>query len=191
VKQTTKPPAFIVCLGAGLRHRKNRAKPRDWIGDQTRLRAKAAALVWQKEPKATVIFSGGRSDPNGPSEAEAMRDFVMQKPWNIPSPAIQTENNSIDTADNVRRVITMIGKEVLATKHITLIAGRRHIRRATRYFRAYGIEVRPVLPCHILGMEPEYVSPHDMRQETLLSILQIIDRKGRIPTMIKRSLRKF
>jgi hypothetical protein len=83
----------------------------------------------------------------------------------------------------------MMGKEVLTRNHITLIAGRRHMKRAVRYFAAYGIHVAPLLPCHILGREPEYVSPHDMRQEMLLSILQIIDRTGRIPTLIKRSMK--
>ncbi|MBP7114308.1 MAG: YdcF family protein [Candidatus Peribacteraceae bacterium] len=179
----------IVSLGAGLEHRTPSAPPREWIGHQTKLRAEAAATLWKKNPQSLVIFSGGRTSEHSPSEAEAMKDYVCHAPWNIPADSVITDNDSLETAANVRCTVALLRERGIATTDITLVAGRRHLRRATRYFRAYGIRVVSRSACSILGMAPEYVAPRDRSHEILLRVLQLIDRKGRLPTWMKRKKR--
>lgn len=180
---------LLIALGAGLQHRQLSDPPRAWIGDQTRLRAEAAATVWKRNPESLIVFSGGLSH-DSPTEADAMKDYVMHSPLNIPASAILTETTSIDTASNVRNIVALIRERSLPTDNIVLIAGRRHILRATRYFAAYGIHVRPHIVSDILDVKPEYVFPHDRFKEFLLLIAQIVDRKGIIPRLIRERQRR-
>ncbi len=161
-----------------------------WIGHQTRLRAEAAAMLWKKHPQALIICSGGRSAPQPPSEAEAMEDFITHAAWNIPHECIITENESIETAENVRNVVSIVRTKEISPSTVILVAGRRHIRRAGQYFKAYGIHVQEQTACHVLGISPEKVTLRDQMHEIILSLLQIIDTKGCIPTWIKRRGKK-
>ncbi len=162
-----------------------------WIGLQTRLRAEAAVTLWNKNSTSLILCSGGRTTPNTPSEAEAMKDCMTNAPWNIPHESILTENNSIETAENVRNAVKLLRTKGISTASVTLVAGRRHIRRAGRYFIAYGIHVEERTASSILGIHPEYVSYTDQCREMILTLLQIIDRKGYIPTWIKGRGRKI
>lgn len=161
-----------------------------WIGHQTRLRAEAAAMLWKKHPKALVICSGGRSAPLSPSEAESMQDFMTNAPWNIPRECIITENESAETAENIRNVVSVLRTKGMTPNTVILIAGRRHIRRACRYLKAYGIYAEGHTAYHVLGISPEDVALRDQVHEIILSLLQIIDTKGFIPTWIKRHWKK-
>lgn len=177
---------LIIVLGAGLEHQDFSDSPRKWIGHQTLLRAEAAVMLWKKYPQALIICSGGRPTPHSPSEAEAMKDFIAHAPWNIPHECILTENDSIETAENVRNVVSVLRTEGITPGSVILIAGRRHIRRAGRYFKAYGILVEEHTAYQVLHISPEDVTLRDQMHEIILSLLQIIDRKGYIPTWIKR-----
>lgn len=184
------PPPVIIVLGAGLEHRQLSDPPRLWIGHQTRLRAEAAGKVWKDNAASLILCSGGRTAPHTPSEAESMKDFLTNSPWNIPYESILTENDSIETAENVRNAVTLLQTKGISTESVILVAGRRHIHRAARYFMAYGIRVEERTACSILGIQPEFVTFRDQVHETILTALQIIDRKGCIPTWIKRRGRK-
>lgn len=162
---------IIVALGAGLEHRTSSAPPREWIGRQTKLRADAAATLWKKDPESSLIFSGGRMSKESPSEAEAMKDHVCHMPWNIPADCVITENNSAETAENVRRTVAILQNRGIGVTRVTLVAGRRHVQRAARYFRAYGIRVTAFSACSVLHLPPEYISPKDRFHEVILSAL--------------------
>lgn len=193
---TTQPSSLIVALGAGLEKRNPGDPPYTWIGTETELRAAAAAKIFGSRQDALLIFSGGRlMDKASPSEAESMKDYVMRPPWNVPENRIATEDASIDTASNVANVAAIIEARSLPTKNVTLIAGRRNVERAAAYFRAYGIRVTPLLARNVLGEdierlglpvvsdEPTFTS---LFHEYLLRLEQLVDRKGRLITMIKR-----
>lgn len=184
------PTPVIIVLGAGLEHRPFSDPPRMWIGHQTRLRAEAAVTLWKKNSTSLIVCCGGSTTPNAPSEAEAMKDFMTNAPWNIPHESILTENDSIETAENVRNAVKLLETKGISHESVILIAGRRHIHRAARYFMAHGIRVQSHTACSILGIPPENVSFRDQIHEIILSVLQIIDRKGYIPTWIKHHGRK-
>lgn len=189
-------PSLIITFGAGLDHKTINDPPAEWIGKESLLRAAAAAKLWKENPRAKIIFSGWRpAGPGTPSEAEVMAACIQASPWNIPKECILTENEAIDTADNVRRVVALIHHHGLPNERITFIAGRKHVFRATRYFRAYRIQVEPKLAAEVLGQDIERLGlPHvsgyrtigDLLRESVLFVLSFVDRKGVLPTWYKR-----
>lgn len=188
--------SLIIALGAGLSHKRPQDPPYRWIGQETKFRAAAAATLWQLCPNSLLIFSGGRGcDTETPSEAETMQGYVERPPWNVPAERILTENDSIDTASNVRNVAAIILERGLSTERITLIAGRSNLARAAAYFRAYGIHVTPKLARGILGSSREYSSlqsVHDVPSLTielkafLLRLEQWVDPKGLLVTRLRQ-----
>ncbi len=186
--------SLIIALGAGLAHQKPGDPPYLWIGDETKLRAAAAAKLWKQDLNALLLFSGGRA-PGTPSEAETMESYVQREPWNVPADHILTENDSIDTASNVRNVVQIIHEQRLPTDSIILIAGISNLTRAARYFRAYGLRVTPYLAHDVLGSDIEkYGLPIvsqtmtlKARFKSILALLeQIIDPKGVLVTWLKK-----
>lgn len=188
------PRPLIIALGAGLAYQAPTDPPYRWIGQETELRAAAAAKLWQQSESALLIFSGGRT-PGTPSEAEAMEGYVERAPWNVPAGRILTENESIDTASNVRNVVAIIRQQNFATDDVTLIAGISNLSRAAAYFRAYGLRVVPRLARDVLGSDiqryglPTVSDAMTLKArfiELLLRLEQLIDRKGRLVTLIKQ-----
>lgn len=132
-------------------------------------------------------------DSHGPSEAEAMRDYSMHNPWNIPDNAIVTEGTSIDTAENIRNVIALLQRSNLNAGSVVLISGTKNIRRATTYFRAYNPAVTAMTPSQVLdGADDvdEHVTPKDRFQEWILRQMQRIDRQGRLATWCAKIVRQ-
>lgn len=169
---------LIIALGAGLEHKTNHDPPSAWIGHETQLRAIEAAKLWQQHPQSMIIFSGGRPAGSGtPSEAEVMGDCAQRAPWNVSADSILLENDSIDTASNIRNVALLMSQRELPLDHVLLVAGG-NLMRASAYCRAYGMNVTPVM----VGT----LSVSRFLHELLLCIEQLVDRKGRFVTMLKR-----
>lgn len=187
---------LIVALGAGLNFQTPQDPPYLWAADETVLRAAAAGKIWNANANGTIICSGGRpGGPGTPSEGDAMADYVSRSPWNVPPQSILTEHESIDTADNVGKVAVLMQREHLSSSHIILIAGRRNITRATRYFKAYGIIVIPRLAKEILGNDIDALGlPHvndaltmqSRIHEAIMLFMQLFDRKGKLVTAYRR-----
>lgn len=188
------PFTAIVCLGAGLAYQKNSGPPRTWIGQETLLRAAAGAKLQKESPGAVLLMSGGPPSGSPFSEAEVMKDYVCHAPWNVSAENIFTEDMSIETASNVRHSVAILHDRHLPTNTIALVAGKKHLHRASAYFRAYGIRVTPLLARDVLGgayglpMPPDTHSTHDRLREIFLVVLQLFDRKGCLVTWYKRRL---
>ena len=187
---------LIIAIGAGLENQNVGDPPYTWIGKETLLRAAAAAKLWQKNPMSLLIFSGGRpAGPGTPSEAETMQDYVCRSPWNVPPEKILTENDSIDTAENVKNVVALLRRRGLLEPCRILFAGRKNTARAAAYFRAYCLPVTPFMAREVLGEDIERlglptvsdaVGFHDFMQELLLRAAQLVDRKGRLATLYRK-----
>ncbi len=189
--------SLIIALGAGL-NQKNPGDPAYlWIGTQTELRAAAAAKLWKEHgASGTIIFSGGRPGGEGtPSEAEAMQGYVERNPWNVPESVIITENNSIDTAENIKNVAAIIHSQNLPIDAVYLVSSKKNGARAAAYLRAWGICSTLCFANNVLGDDiqtyhlpviPDVIQWPDRRNEILLRILQLFDRKGYIATWYKK-----
>lgn len=181
--------SLIIALGAGLENKKLEDPPYCWIGQETKLRVKAAATLTKQNPHAFLLFSGGRLAGAGtPSEAEAMQSYIGRPPWNVPTERILTENDSIDTASNVRSVAAIIHTRGLPTENVILIAGRAQCARAVAYFRAYGIKVSATSAREVLGLVDvsDAQSVLCLFKAFLLRLEQRVDRRGLLVTRFKQ-----
>lgn len=186
----------IIALGAGLNQKQQGDQPYMWIGAQSELRAAAAAKLWKQHGSGIILFTGGR--PGGettPSEGEAMQGYVEREPWNVPSDCILTEDHSIDTAQNIKNSVAIIRQKNLSTENVFLVTSPKNGARAAAYLRAWGIRSTLCFANDVLGDDIErYHLPKisddiawpDRRNEILLRILQLFDRKGTIATWYKK-----
>lgn len=188
---------LVIALGAGLNQKNPGDPPYLWIGTQSELRAAAAATLWkQKGATGTIIFSGGRPGGEGtPSEAEAMQGYIERDPWNIPAGVVIPEHDSIDTAENIKNVAAIITARNLPTDDVYLVSSRKNGARAAAYLRAWGICSVLCFANDVLGDDvaryhlpviPDVMEWPDRRNEMILRILQLFDRKGYLATWYKK-----
>lgn len=164
-----------------------------WIGNETALRAAAAAKLSKESPNSSLIMSGGLAVvPGSPTEAVAMADYVIHEPWNISKEKVLVESESFETAGNVRNVVRMLRTHSLLPARLTLLTGKKNASRALAYFRAHGLEVHWKNPREVLGdASPEHIILIDRLHERVLRILQLFDPRGNLATSIRRwQLRK-
>ena len=185
---------LIISFGAGLDTIHRRGKDVQRAGLVSRLRAAAASVLYRRHPGSVVLFSGGCLHPDWKSEAQAMKEYVVHdKTFHISADDILTEEQSIDTADNVRCTVRMMRRLGLQPERVILATSGLHLRRAVRYFMAHGVHVTPMAADEVLRTIPEaqgmlsQIIPHTWSiicREYLLHVLQLVDRGGRIPTLI-------
>ncbi len=200
----------IIAFGAGLdagviRAMQSRgdADRSGSIGFSTRLRALAAAAVYQRTKNALIVFSGGiTADGDWISEAEAMRGCVLkERTFPVPAADIMCEAMAKDTVTNVRRTAALLKTLPLAPDaDVILIAGRRQMESAVAYFRAHGIRVRPMLLREALGAHAKEfdipgtvdapLKPHEKRRERILKVVRLIDRRGALLSAFLRWKRR-
>lgn len=191
------PRTLIISFGAGLEAPGgilNRQRP---AGLSTAARALAAAILAQEHPASTLLFSG-RGTVKGYTEAEAMRDIVIQNSNRFPVDPhrIVLEMSSIDTAESVRRCVAMIREHpALKADQMFLVTGPRHLRRSARYFRAYGFPVKAFATRDVLApyieQFPEFKtvdshspSPRERLEEFLHRLVEVMDPRGTIVSRI-------
>lgn len=89
-------------LGAGL----NGDKPSAVL----EMRLEKARLYLQEHPQTVVIVSGGQGPTEPVSEAESMKNWLMEK--GIPNSRIIMEDKSTTTAENIRYSLREIWVEL-------------------------------------------------------------------------------
>ena len=132
-------PYIIVALGAGIDRETH-------IGTST-FRAAAAAFLSSQHPGSLMIFSGGPTAGLSPlCEAEAMKTFVMSdQRFQVQANDVRLDTHSLNTAENVRNVVSILrALKIGHDAELIVIAGRRHLDRVVRYFRAYGFRAKPM-----------------------------------------------
>ena len=93
---------YILVLGAGL----NGDKPSAVL----EMRLEKARLYLQEHPQTVVIVSGGQGPTEPVSEAESMKNWLMEK--GIPNSRIIMEDKSTTTAENIRYSLRVIWVEL-------------------------------------------------------------------------------
>jgi uncharacterized SAM-binding protein YcdF (DUF218 family) len=101
-------------------------------GGETDSRALEAIKLYKKGLASTIIFSGAALDPNGPSNARAMRRLAIAQ--NVPESAIMLDENSANTEQNAEGVGRIIKQNNF--HRIILVTSPYHQRRASLAFRA-------------------------------------------------------
>lgn len=97
-----------------------------------------AAQLFHRGVARRIIVSGGSLSPlkNGPAttEAEAMRRFLID--LGVPSEAIVSEGNSMNTLENIRNVRAMVGDG-----RVALVTSAYHMPRALKIARQGNLNV--------------------------------------------------
>ena len=115
--------------------------PRGILGVDTFQRCMRGVELFREGNPCLVVVSGGKVDPTqeGPTLAEAMRDFLVQ--IGVPSSHILMEDKSRTTFENASETAGLLaGRKI---KRVVLVTDASHMYRAERCFQRQGIEVIP------------------------------------------------
>jgi uncharacterized SAM-binding protein YcdF (DUF218 family) len=137
-----------VILGKGHNHEKDQ-RDRVPLSQRSRLNALAGGQLYAEGKLKKLIVTGGyTSGPDLPSEAEAMKAYILKKYPTINPDDIITENESIDTPGNAEKVKGILEElQTLSgdTSHqptIALVSNQDHIGNSETIFHTFGIPVQ-------------------------------------------------
>lgn len=121
---------YVIIHGAGLLHG-------DQLSKLLRDRIDKAIEVYRKDPTPPkIIPSGGKGADESISEAEAMKQYLLEK--GIPESDIILEDASKTTLENLK-----YSKQILdgidGRKYTALVTSNYHVYRALRYCRKIGL----------------------------------------------------
>lgn len=119
----------IIVLGAGLR-RDGRA------GDALWRRSLVAARAYQEGLAPNIVCTGGVSETQSRSEADACREILMGE--GVPAEAITLEDGSHSTEENALNTHAIMASR--GWKTAVIVTDSFHMLRAGWIFSAYGIE---------------------------------------------------
>ncbi len=114
-------------IGVGWTREKIRKTPH-FLSDRSELSVFAAGFLFKTGNFNKIIFSGGKTaGVEFPSEAAAMKEFILKKFPEIPENKIILEENSFDTIENaieVKKIIKNLGLNQLIGLTTNEFAGR-------------------------------------------------------------------
>lgn len=187
-------------LGAGFRSVENgQAK----LTIDSRLRAIAAGIIASEGKASELIFSGGKtSGQEYPSEAEAMRDYLLVRFPELRDFPITLDEESIDTSQNAEFTSKVMKDKGLESA--LLITNEYHMLRSSRNFERKKVDVEP-LPAEevIEGADPKYhlyknfvdkyLNSYDIKKkkavEVVLRGIMAIDPDGKLLTALAKKMR--
>lgn len=134
----------IVVLSAGVIY-PNPATGEVEVDEDTRLRCRHAARLYQQGRPCPVLVSGGKDDPDSPdpSHASLMRDFLLRE--GVPASDLVVEDRSRTTYENAGECRRLL--EHLGVDKVLLVVDAVDMPRARLCFEKQGITCVPA-PCH-------------------------------------------
>jgi uncharacterized SAM-binding protein YcdF (DUF218 family) len=141
----------IVVLAAGI-IRDQPARPGPTLKENTYLRCRYGAWLWNRSKELPVLLCGGPVPTRTPAAA-VMRQAIIE--LGVPERMVWTEARSTSTYENA-----LFGAQILRAKgigKIVLVTEAYHMPRSERCFRKQGLAVIPA-PCNFSGMEPAAAS---------------------------------
>lgn len=142
----------IIVLGAGLRGE----EPSGMLAR----RLDAALEVWQENPDAVLVVSGGQGPDEVIPEGQAMQQYLLRK--GVPEEKILVEDKSTSTQENFRFSIRLLEEAgISASEPVAFSTSDFHCWRAAQYARKEGLsEVR----CIPASSPPTMVVPSTLRE---------------------------
>ena len=122
--KTRKHAGYAVVLGMAL---ENGKPTKDLI-----YRVKTAGNYLKENPKALLILTGGVPDPQGKTEAQTMRELLIQN--GVPAEKMILEDRSESTKTNFSNILEIVDKDT----PIVLITSNYHMSRAVRIAKKAG-----------------------------------------------------
>ena len=124
-------------IGIGWTREKIRKTP-NYLSDRSELSVYAAGYLYKTGNFKRIIFSGGKTaGAEFPSEARAMKDFLLKQFPEILEDKIILEENSFDTIENATEVKKII--ENLEINQIIALTTNEFAKRAKMVFKKEGL----------------------------------------------------
>ena len=101
-------------------------------GGDTHARTMMAVELYEENWAPRLIFSGAANDPEGPSNAESMRQIAIDQ--GVPPDVISIDELSVNTRENADEVAYIV--QALEYDRIILVTSPYHQRRAYIEFRS-------------------------------------------------------
>lgn len=139
---TTRPPdAEAIVVLSGYVRPPGRYRPHAELGADTLFRCLQTAEVYHQGKALPVLVSGGKVDSArpGPSDAEAMRDFLIS--IGVKEQDLTMEEGSRTTHENAVESCRKLRQKGI--DKVILVTDATHMQRALGCFRKQGIEVVP------------------------------------------------
>jgi uncharacterized SAM-binding protein YcdF (DUF218 family) len=129
----------IVVLSGGI-YAPNDIQLRAVLGESTIYRCLHAHAVYQASPRP-ILLSGGKvyADREGPTLAEAMRDFMLQ--LGVPQDDLILENESRSTYENAVHSAEVLRRREIS--NVLLVTDATHLDRSIACFAAQDINAIP------------------------------------------------
>lgn len=195
---------MLVVLGKNWRGYPPRNRPEGWrlhLSIESKLSALAAGHFFRSGRTETILIATGKTaGPDWPSEADAMRRYLMRRFPDIPETAVLLEDASIDTAENAELVAHAL--RASSPRPITLLTVGFHLPRSLKLFSTYRIAVARGIaaedmvaqrsPRHrtfIAGYLKSQRVRRERAKEALLRLLLLVDPKAAIPRLLTRRRR--
>jgi uncharacterized SAM-binding protein YcdF (DUF218 family) len=144
-RDTGRPAHAIVVLGAAQYD----GKPSPVL----RARVDHAISLWRRGLAPVLFMTGGRGDGDTTSEAAVERRYAIAN--GVPSSAILIEEESRSTAESLRKVASVLGKDARA---VILVSDPFHMLRLSILARRFGLHPRtsPTRTSPISGNRAEF-----------------------------------
>jgi hypothetical protein len=129
IARATLSDGNLIVLGKGLDKKGNTVT----LKIHSKLNVIAAGLLYKIKKPKQIIFTGGKTKgAEYISEAEAMRDYLLEQFTDIPANIVLVETKSIDTPSNITELL----KLGYITRHepITVLSLKQHLPRAKKLF---------------------------------------------------------
>lgn len=126
----------VIILGKNVGYLGSKKKIRNsknYLSRKSEVNAIAAGLIYKNGKTKKLIFTGGKTTgENYPSEAEAMKNFLLLKFPDIPDESILLEDKSFDTKQNVEFTKEIINENNF--RNIAFLTTSSHIKRSKMLF---------------------------------------------------------
>ena len=158
---------YVVIHGAGLING-------DKVSKLLQDRLDKAIDVYRKDPTPPkLIPSGGKGSDETVSEAEAMKEYLLQQ--GIPESDIIPEDQSTTTYENLKYSKVIIDSRE-GRKYTALVTSNYHVYRALRYCRKVGLKCKGIGSHVALYYWPsalirEFIAVHTEKKHAILFVL--------------------
>lgn len=137
---------ILIVLGKNLGYLGNPDEIKNssnFLSKKSEITTHAAGILFNQRKFNKLILSGGfTSGKNLPSEAEAMKRFLLKNYPQIPESAIILEEVSVDTKQNALEVKKILDKNNLKADALLTISP--HSRRANSIFKKNKMDLKPI-----------------------------------------------
>jgi len=202
-KSHTKKPSFdyLIGIGENIRAGSNIRKSSDFLNNLTKEVALVCGNLYLSGDFEKIIFSSGHtSGLDIPSEAQAMKSYMLSKIPNIAPVDILLEDKSLDTPTNALEISKLIKEK---SARIAVVAPMLHKKRVLELLKTFNVNTQkfydtdtyypmyyPEAKEQVEKSRKSIPIKIELIKEAILNYELKFDQKGKIPTFITHILRK-